>query len=790
MNLESPFRKVGALLAAGTVITSMIMIASILAFFRDHGTAQENATRMAANRELQKYFGEFYPSGGEPRESQAVSTGSTSSNGVSSGRAASGGTGPNVHTATFVDSTYASSAVTSSNVASSSSSAPPERQVSHAWNSSSVSGVPQVNVPVTINVNNGELLSELKQVRQEVSHLQASQQALHHATSQVRAVAQERTFFYEVHDGRSASGANGKAVDATHRAPLPQSDGCVIRAAASEDSLTEPPARPQTSIPNPAVSKLQTTVAKARPSGRVVAVNYQPQEEVHFESIERFGPRDPDPHSVVNLTLESPELLPTLSFQAFAEAERLQPAKPEFTDDVPEFSLLEPVETPAFEVPLLKEIPAPTDGISAASSRRERLSSAFESVRGRPPEDLFRNDEDKGSNGSGSMSTTATAVARETVRQGETSLPDRQRSAGLILPGYFSDKNSTSSVAAAETNNSSGFEADTGRRTRALAPEVRPGPDFKPSDRHYSSVGDTALPELQIPSLHQEVGFEDEGNPNLFSLERVEVSFNQESNIPQDPARAGQLRVPGHLKEGVQPKPAPPAELAETPMPLPSPRAPESVPPQSGSETPGLPEMHFAPEMYALPEAYSGAQSQEIACDSQCPPAGLGFSKGIHEPGTSLIVRRLKKQIARVTGDMHLPKISFPQLDRPDFMTTPQIPHFALPDIHRPQFASPFATRSHQPTRPPHPAPGHPTPGCSEPQLARPAYFAPPISMPHFTIPQFAIPEFMRPQTECRCCACDDSATAPTALQILSESQTLRRARSVMRFTGRTKTVQ
>ncbi|GEM_PF-2453384 len=603
MNLEFPFRKIGGLLAAATVITSIFMVASVLAFFRERGAVDATARKIAANREVQRNFGEFYPN-------------------------------------------------------------------------------------------------------------------------------------------------------------------------------IEPVGNPQTATPRP-----QRNTEESRQTSRIVTVNYQPTpEEVPFESLERFGPQNPDPNSMVDLILDGPESLPNLDFQTFEEAEHLTPTKNEEIIQVPEFSAIEPVETQPAELHVSLEIPAPAKKTPAVSERHQRLSSAFESLKGRPPENLFDSIEHSSGERFDATFSTEKSVAGNTTQPNADSQTGELHSATAALPGDFDNSSPGSSSAAEKAVEKSVRAPEVSHsRTDFAASEVRPAPEFKPSDRHKTLVDELPLPDLQIPSLHEEIAFEDPVDEQLFSAGQTEVSFRQESNIPQDPAKVGQLRIPGQRKDEAQPQPTPvtpPAELAETPVPVPEPGPAESLPPQSLPDLPVVPDMNSASDMYAMPEFYPESTSAEIACDNNCPPAGVRPSKGHSHSGTSLTVRRIKKHMVRITRDLQLPKVRLPQLDRPDFMNH-ELPRLAAPEIPRPKFAAPFATRPHAPA-----------PRQAEPQVARPAYFAPPIAMPHFTAPQFSIPEFLRPQSECQCSACDDSVPAPTMMQTLNESQTLHRVMSTMRFTGRTKTVE
>lgn len=603
MNLESPFRKIGGLLAAATVITSILMVASVLAFYREGETAAENARRMAAKRDVQRNFAEFYPN-------------------------------------------------------------------------------------------------------------------------------------------------------------------------------IKPAENPQTATLSP-----RRKNEESQQTDRIVTVNFQPtQEEVPFESLERFGPQNPDQHSMVDLTLDASQSLPTLDFQTLEEAEYLTPKRNEETVEVPEFSVLEPVETQPAEFPVLLEIPAPAAENSAVSERRQRLSLAFESLRGRPPENLFDSIEYSSGEGFDATFSPETSVAGDTIQPDADSQTSQLQSAAGAVPGDFYNNIADSSAAAEKGVEKSVRASEVSHsRTDFAASEVRPAPKFRPSDRHKALGDELALPELQIPSLHEDIAFEDPVDGQLFPSGKMEVSFRQESNIPQDPAKTGQLRVPGQRKDGAQPLPTldtPAAELAESPAPVLEPTPAESLPPQSLPDLLVVPDINSAADMYAMPEFYPESTSAEIACDNNCPPAGVRPSKGHSQSGTSLTVRRIKKHMARITGDMHLPKVRLPQLDRPDFMNH-ELPRLAAPEIPRPKFAAPFAKRPHAPA-----------PRQTEPKIARPAYFAPPFAMPYFTAPQFSIPEFLRPQTECQFCESDNTVPAPTIMQTLNESRTLHRVMSTMRFTGRTKTVE
>ena len=69
------------------------------------------------------------------------------------------------------------------------------------------------------------------------------------------------------------------------------------------------------------------------------------------------------------------------------------------------------------------------------------------------------------------------------------------------------------------------------------------------------------------------------------------------------------------------------------------------------------------------------------------------------------------------------------------------------------------------------------------PQLSKPQF-----SMPQFEMPELAMPGFMTAQDDCQ--HCNGGTAAPGPMQVVTESPTIHRAMSTMRFAGRTKTVE
>ncbi|MFN9717160.1 MAG: hypothetical protein ACK58L_00600 [Planctomycetota bacterium] len=179
MNNDSPFRRSRVTLTAGIVICSMLAVCSVISTARgrqprtlslSHGRP---ATIAEANRQLSKSYDEFYP--GRTDSSRSIRTASqpevqvlTHSSTVSDDTSRRPEIIQSRHT---LDSVH-SDDVTISNPAQSRNQMTTATVVEATGNSSDRGAQPtplaHITVPVTVNVDNGEILTELMRLQEEV----------------------------------------------------------------------------------------------------------------------------------------------------------------------------------------------------------------------------------------------------------------------------------------------------------------------------------------------------------------------------------------------------------------------------------------------------------------------------------------------------------------------------------------------------------------------------------------------------------------------------------------------
>lgn len=184
MNANHSFRTSISVLTVTTIVGTAVMLVSGFSQFRLRPALNDKALISTANQKLRNRFGEFYPvetrtplpSGHSSPDSVIHST-STSS------------TFDEVITAT---SEYDHSEVVKS------------------WSHEASPGTPQVSVPVTINVNNGELMAQLIETRESLAEVKAQQSAIRQ---------DQRVFSYQVHNNdQTAATASAEARSTTESA--------------------------------------------------------------------------------------------------------------------------------------------------------------------------------------------------------------------------------------------------------------------------------------------------------------------------------------------------------------------------------------------------------------------------------------------------------------------------------------------------------------------------------------------------------------------------------------------
>ncbi len=199
MSHEPSFRRSSqALTAALIVISCLIIVPGIrsLSSCLPWTQAQRDSVQTAQVHEhLQVAYSEFYPNVGKIRKSNGVSQTTTT---VKQSRSVS---------------REQSLAVADQKIADSSS-------VDVIHSSPSTPGAPHVTVPVTVNVNNGELVSELMRIHHRISDAQDTQDLFEQSTpatnSSVSAsTAVPRVFQYEVHGVASTNVQTGTEASRT-----------------------------------------------------------------------------------------------------------------------------------------------------------------------------------------------------------------------------------------------------------------------------------------------------------------------------------------------------------------------------------------------------------------------------------------------------------------------------------------------------------------------------------------------------------------------------------------------
>lgn len=187
MNPESPLRSSSSVLAAAIAIGCVLLTVTGLAWFRSHVIRGNAATIARHNENTARQYGEFYPA--------TELTAQTDQHASQSATASSDVIYP-VSVTTARNSSGESSTSTTSQYG---SVVYPNRVSGSSTFQAATAGHPQVSVPVTINVNNGELLTELMQVHKDIDNLRQQRGGAMTSDSSSR-----KRFSYEVH-GASVS---------------------------------------------------------------------------------------------------------------------------------------------------------------------------------------------------------------------------------------------------------------------------------------------------------------------------------------------------------------------------------------------------------------------------------------------------------------------------------------------------------------------------------------------------------------------------------------------------------
>jgi hypothetical protein len=180
MNANNSFRTSITILTFATLIGCVVVLFSGLSMSGLRPAANDKAMVSTADQKLRNRFGEFYPA--EPR----VSTTATHSSSPNAIHTVSQSTDSDEETTTTSDDGYA--------------------EVVTSWSSGSSIGTPQVSVPVTINVNNGELMAQLIETRESLAEVKARQSAIHQ---------EQRVFSYQVHKKENGTSVETEAGAAT-----------------------------------------------------------------------------------------------------------------------------------------------------------------------------------------------------------------------------------------------------------------------------------------------------------------------------------------------------------------------------------------------------------------------------------------------------------------------------------------------------------------------------------------------------------------------------------------------
>lgn len=437
MNANNSFRTSITVLTVATIVGCVVIVFSGFSQFRLRSSSHEKSLVSSADQNVRNRFGEFYPAEQHvvvaERGKAASSTTSTAQNVVHSASRSS--TFDEVVTTT---SDYDNSEV----VASWSSGASVDTSA----------GTPQVSVPVTINVNNGDLMATLIETREKLAEMKVQQSAYRDS---------ERVFSYQVHkNGEKNVASSGISAAASKSSEVRTEDfesriqgESSVRSAKAEVKATENTA-PATTIPEfsieeeasfepiappqmPAVEKddvakvpviepisysvvetideptrvtpsarvtqstrVTTSTAAAESSRAIQSNRVAEVTVVQFAPLDDAAVGDEAPASLPELSFEDSfsedaSEVPVLSIESKAAAVEVSRGNTETA--ISEMTSAEP-SLPDFFAAEANATVEQNVAEGEHSSRtshlrsvltREELSQAFAAVRGLPPEDLF-----------------------------------------------------------------------------------------------------------------------------------------------------------------------------------------------------------------------------------------------------------------------------------------------------------------------------------------------------------------------------------------------------------------
>ena len=175
MNANNSFRTSITVLTVATIVGCVVILFSGFSQFRLRSSSHEKSLVSSADQKLRNRFGEFYPT----EQRVAVAEPGKAAASTSSGA-------QNVIHSASRSSTFDEVVTTTSGYDTS--------EVVTSWSSGASvgtsAGTPQVSVPVTINVNNGDLMATLIETREKLAEMKMQQSAIRDS---------ERVFSYEVH---------------------------------------------------------------------------------------------------------------------------------------------------------------------------------------------------------------------------------------------------------------------------------------------------------------------------------------------------------------------------------------------------------------------------------------------------------------------------------------------------------------------------------------------------------------------------------------------------------------
>ena len=756
MNFESQLRVSGRLLTAAVIIiASVLMIATVLSCFRSQMQVPEVARRAVLQGDVKSRYQEFYSD--DPISQSSAST------------------------SVFTDASVTAAAATRNCVdepqivSCGSTSLASRSVVSVERSTNSSNGGPSVTVPVTINVNNGELLSELLQVRQEVSNLQQMRQVS--SSTSASAETSEREFSYVVHDNspvempaETTTAETTTAVTVTsakvqsttdttrpvtaaekspHAVPiamaaLPESKGLPSRDVTLNESFesfelvnaSPPHVKPapdeeEVKLDNHQLRNAHRDSFVPPDAKRVMPMSYQSVStviqisEMSLDDDQESAEQESTPF--MEIVTEAPQPLPVLESTEESDSLVFEP-----------LNEIEPPALPAIEFPEALEPAERAPEPMPFLDRRAKLPKAFEVVRGLPPESLF--DE----------------VAPEPTELEFAFLPIPTTDESDAADTTFHDVSmpTTEKVAVSE------FETvvQTATSSKPLT-SVPPIPMITLSQDEAAEDAESGSHEFQIPSsldVDNAVTASDDfhGPTDIFQLP-------DESEFVTDPARDRALKIAQSPASEEHFDTRSSDQLVQRPTPQLT-----------------IPEMVQTPSYQSMPEFMPPASMPARPAYRTMDPNATTMS---------LAVRRFKKRMAQVTGSVGSP---MPEIDRPDF---------ELGDL---PLAGGFQSQGGKKQRAPqhHPSPrsfakgyqpqpaGPSAPHSKQSWFAMPQLSKPQFSMPQFTMPELAMPGFMTAQDDCQ--HCNGGTAGPGPMQMMTESPTIHRAMSTMRFAGRTKTVE